>query len=318
MVGHAIYPRLGPRRASFEPKTYELLRRLGFRGVAITDSLGVLGSPYAPFWARLAIRAGADLVLTTSARDASADRRRAGAARACRRARREARQGAAVPAVVTVTVASTVFVADRARGQVVRAGRLGVGVPAERVGRRDVGPAQDAVDEELDALRAAAHVDAPEHEAGDLLAVRHALADDRERCGLRSRLGSRLRLRPVDDHGDPPDRGAAVDGRRDDSEDVAARLRAARAPGEEERRASVDGPNPAVDGEDHPRRLGAPRPHAQPDRRRRLHPRPRAGARQRERLVVDDAPVRPRRRSGRGRRCRAPAACSSGSPASWC
>jgi beta-N-acetylhexosaminidase len=70
MVGHAIYPRLGPRRASFEPETYELLRRLGFRGVAITDSLGVLGSPYAPFWARLALRAGADMVLTTSARDA--------------------------------------------------------------------------------------------------------------------------------------------------------------------------------------------------------------------------------------------------------
>jgi beta-N-acetylhexosaminidase len=70
MVGHAIYPRLGPRRASFEPKTYEILRRLGFRGVAITDSLGVLGSPYAPFWARLALRAGADMVLTTSARDA--------------------------------------------------------------------------------------------------------------------------------------------------------------------------------------------------------------------------------------------------------
>jgi beta-N-acetylhexosaminidase len=71
MVGHAIYPRLGPRRASFEPKTYALLRRLGFRGIAITDSLGVLGSPYAPFWARLALRAGADLVLTTSARDAT-------------------------------------------------------------------------------------------------------------------------------------------------------------------------------------------------------------------------------------------------------
>ena len=70
MVGHAIYPTLGPRRASFERKTYELLRRLGFRGVAITDSVGVLGSPYAPFWARLAIRAGADMVLTTSARDA--------------------------------------------------------------------------------------------------------------------------------------------------------------------------------------------------------------------------------------------------------
>jgi beta-N-acetylhexosaminidase len=70
MVGHAIYPRLGPRRASFERKTYGLLRDLGFRGVAITDSLGVLGSPYAPYWGRLAIRAGADLVLTTSARDA--------------------------------------------------------------------------------------------------------------------------------------------------------------------------------------------------------------------------------------------------------
>lgn len=71
MVGHAIYPRLGSRRASFEPATYRLLRRLGFRGVAITDSLGVLGSPYAPFWARLAVRAGADLVLTTSSRDAA-------------------------------------------------------------------------------------------------------------------------------------------------------------------------------------------------------------------------------------------------------
>jgi beta-N-acetylhexosaminidase len=70
MVGHAIYPRLGPRRASLEPETYRLLRRLGFRGVAVTDSLGVLGSPYAPFWGRLAVRAGADLVLTTSARDA--------------------------------------------------------------------------------------------------------------------------------------------------------------------------------------------------------------------------------------------------------
>ena len=70
MVGHAIYPRLGSRRASFEPATYRLLRGLGFRGVAITDSLGVLGSPYAPYWARLALRAGADMVLTTSARDA--------------------------------------------------------------------------------------------------------------------------------------------------------------------------------------------------------------------------------------------------------
>jgi beta-N-acetylhexosaminidase len=70
MVGHAIFPRLGPRRASLEPKTYELLRRIGFRGVAITDSLGILHRPFAPRWARLALRAGADLVLTTSAADA--------------------------------------------------------------------------------------------------------------------------------------------------------------------------------------------------------------------------------------------------------
>ncbi len=70
MVSHAIYPRLGSRRASLEPKTYALLRELGFKGVAVTDSLGVLGSPYAPYWARLALRAGADMVLTTSARDA--------------------------------------------------------------------------------------------------------------------------------------------------------------------------------------------------------------------------------------------------------
>jgi beta-N-acetylhexosaminidase len=70
MVGHAIYSRLGSRRASLEPATYRSLRRHGFRGIAITDSLGVLGSPYAPYWARLALRAGADMVLFTSARDA--------------------------------------------------------------------------------------------------------------------------------------------------------------------------------------------------------------------------------------------------------
>ena len=70
MVGHAIYPRLGARRASLERKTYTLLRHLGFRGIAITDSLGILHRPLAPQWAKLALRAGADLVLTTSADDA--------------------------------------------------------------------------------------------------------------------------------------------------------------------------------------------------------------------------------------------------------
>lgn len=71
MVGHGIYRNLGSRRAVLEPAAYRLLRRLGFRGVAITDSLGVLGSDMAPLWAVEAVRAGADLVLFTSAKDAA-------------------------------------------------------------------------------------------------------------------------------------------------------------------------------------------------------------------------------------------------------
>lgn len=70
MVGHAFYPRLGPRRASFSERAYRLLRRSGFDGVAITDSVSVFGSAYAVLSARLAIRAGADLVLYTNGRDA--------------------------------------------------------------------------------------------------------------------------------------------------------------------------------------------------------------------------------------------------------
>ena len=68
MVGHAIYPTLGKRRASLEPATYSLLRRQSFRGVAITDSLSALG-PRAARWARLAVLAGADLVLVQEPRD---------------------------------------------------------------------------------------------------------------------------------------------------------------------------------------------------------------------------------------------------------
>jgi beta-N-acetylhexosaminidase len=68
MVGHAFYPRLGPRRASFSEKAYRLLRKAGFDGVAITDSVSVFGSAYAVLSARLAIGAGADLVLYTNGR----------------------------------------------------------------------------------------------------------------------------------------------------------------------------------------------------------------------------------------------------------
>jgi beta-N-acetylhexosaminidase len=70
MVGHGIYRNVGPRRATLEPAAYRLLRRLGFRGIAITDSLGVLGSDMAPLWAVQAVRAGADLVLFPNVNDA--------------------------------------------------------------------------------------------------------------------------------------------------------------------------------------------------------------------------------------------------------
>jgi beta-N-acetylhexosaminidase len=66
MVGHGIYPELGPRRAVIERATYRLLRaKLRFRGVIITDSMGVLGDD-GPRYGVEAIRAGADLVLFTS------------------------------------------------------------------------------------------------------------------------------------------------------------------------------------------------------------------------------------------------------------
>src|SRR5919201_634496 len=65
MVGHGIYRNLGARRAALEPAAYRLLRSFGFRGVAMTDSFGVLGDD-GPGYAPRAIRAGADLVLFTS------------------------------------------------------------------------------------------------------------------------------------------------------------------------------------------------------------------------------------------------------------
>lgn len=70
MVGHGVYARLGPRRASLEPATYRLLRQLGFEGVAMTDSLDVVRG-HSDEWAVAAARAGADLLLFTSATDAA-------------------------------------------------------------------------------------------------------------------------------------------------------------------------------------------------------------------------------------------------------
>ena len=70
MVGHAEYPELGRLRASFNRSAYRLLRRSGFEGVAITDSLSVFGSDWAVRAGQLAIRAGADLLLYTKGADA--------------------------------------------------------------------------------------------------------------------------------------------------------------------------------------------------------------------------------------------------------
>ncbi len=64
MVGNAFY---GTRfRASLEPSTYRRLRRLGFGGIAITDSLSLVREAPVERWAAQAIRAGADMVLFTS------------------------------------------------------------------------------------------------------------------------------------------------------------------------------------------------------------------------------------------------------------
>jgi beta-N-acetylhexosaminidase len=52
------------------PATYRLLRDLGFEGVAMTDSLDVVDG-HAREWAVAAARAGADLLLFTSGKDAA-------------------------------------------------------------------------------------------------------------------------------------------------------------------------------------------------------------------------------------------------------
>ncbi len=71
MTSHAFYKQLGPKRALANPKTYKRLRAMGFEGVAITDSLSIVQTgSWTLRWTLEAIRAGADLVLFTSSRDA--------------------------------------------------------------------------------------------------------------------------------------------------------------------------------------------------------------------------------------------------------
>jgi beta-N-acetylhexosaminidase len=69
MVDNAFYGG-APYRASLEPSTYRLLRRLGFRGVAVTDSLSLVHDAPVERWAPQAIRAGADMVLFADPADA--------------------------------------------------------------------------------------------------------------------------------------------------------------------------------------------------------------------------------------------------------
>jgi beta-glucosidase-like glycosyl hydrolase len=65
MTSHAFYANGGRGRASLSPWTYRRLRSLGFRGVAITDSLNFFRAAPVEQWAPRAARAGADLLLFT-------------------------------------------------------------------------------------------------------------------------------------------------------------------------------------------------------------------------------------------------------------
>ncbi len=74
MVSHVGYSALDPRRpASLDPNTYQLLRNMGFQGVAMTDSLGMgaITTQYLSQDAAVeAMIAGADVVLYTDGRHA--------------------------------------------------------------------------------------------------------------------------------------------------------------------------------------------------------------------------------------------------------
>jgi beta-N-acetylhexosaminidase len=79
MLNHVTYDTLGDMPASMSPRAYDLLRDLGFEGVAITDSIG-MGAIHRrwdfPQAAVRAVRAGADAVLATDGNQARRMRRR--------------------------------------------------------------------------------------------------------------------------------------------------------------------------------------------------------------------------------------------------
>lgn len=79
MLNHVTYDALGDMPASMSPRAYDLLRDLGFEGVAITDSIG-MGAIHRrwdfPQAAVRAVRAGADAVLATDGNQARRMRQR--------------------------------------------------------------------------------------------------------------------------------------------------------------------------------------------------------------------------------------------------
>lgn len=73
MVSHITYEAVGPLPASVEPAMYELLRSLGFDGVAMTDALGmgaIVQRWPTPEATVVALRAGADVVLVNQGQEA--------------------------------------------------------------------------------------------------------------------------------------------------------------------------------------------------------------------------------------------------------
>ncbi len=80
MLDHIAYASLDPDLpASLSPRAYELLREMGFEGVAITDSVGMGAVNLLwsfPESAVMAVAAGADAVLTTDGSQARGMRAR--------------------------------------------------------------------------------------------------------------------------------------------------------------------------------------------------------------------------------------------------
>ena len=295
MVGHAIYPRLGPRRASLEPKTYALLRELGFRGVAITDSLGILRRPLRALLGEARLARGRRSRPDDERRRRAQDGRGARAARQGGRARREARQGAAVPAVAGDWHRDGDGRLDRSspcRGA--RGERGALPAPRQRCSSRACRARRRRC---RGARRRRGTRPAPAGRPRRRARARGRSPPARPRrsgATIRS-TGPRRRLRLRDGGFGRSRRAGSAGARSRPSTEVATTwstclpgfarfaLQAKRNGARESTSRLWPSTRKTI-----ARRLRAPRPDAQLHRAAHLRPRPRAGARERERLVVDD------------------------------